>query len=625
MGVLNIGASALNAAYTQLQTTSHNIANAQTPGYSRQETVLQASSAQFTGGMFVGGGVEAVDVRRAYNAMLTGEVNAATAARSESGARAQAMTRLESFFNDRESGIGVLHDELRQALADIVNQPFDPAARTVALARANTFAERVTDTDRALDSLRNDADLELRQNVRSLNDELAELADVNRRIATQQGSQASPNDLLDQRDALVEGINARMKANAHINTDGTVTLFAATGDALVIGEDAMRISVTSDTLDMERLRLSIATGDEPVVLNDRMLAGGAIAGLLAFRNQDITMARSQLGRYAAAVGSAYNEQQRLGLDLNGDAGRDLFSIAAARTVASTDNTGTADFAIAIDDATALKASDYELVYDGSDFTLTRQSDGVQRTFASLPQTVDGLEIAVASGAVAAGDRYTLKTASAYAAGFEMALGSPREWAAAYASAPVLGQGNTGSLTVGDFAVRGNDPNLAADVSIVFTGPNSFDVTGTGTGNPTGVAYTPGGKISFNGWEIELNGTPAAGDRVDLSAIGDSLADNRNARRLLDVGDSRMVDGQTAAEAFGAVLGEIGSHVFSVNTDLHQSEIWQTNATAARDEVSGVNLDEEAARLIQYQQAYQAAAKVIAAAQNMFDSIVSIMN
>ncbi|MEZ5661382.1 MAG: flagellar hook-associated protein FlgK [Burkholderiaceae bacterium] len=624
MGVLNIGSSALTAAYTQLQTTSHNIANAQTPGYSRQETILQASSARFSGGMFVGGGVEAVAVRRQYNAMLTREVHAATAAMAAGDARAGAMTRLEAFFNDSEAGIGVLHDELRQSLADVVNQPFDPAARTVSLARASSFAGRISDTDRALDNLRNDADLELRQHVSTLNDELEALADVNRRIAVQQGSQNAPNDLLDERDALVESINSHLKANAHINHDDTVSLFAATGHALVVGEDASRVELGTDVLDPERLQLSISTGGEPVTLNAQMLAGGAASGLLTFRNDDITMARAQLGRFAAAVGTAYNDQQKLGIDLNGDQGRDLFALGAMRSVASLNNAGNADISVAIDDASVLKASDYQLDYDGATFTLTRLADGVQSSFAALPQTIDGLQIGLTGGAAAAGDRYTLKTASAFSGGFAVTMGSPQEWAASYAAVPVLGQANAGSLTVGDFAVIADDANVAADVSIVFTGANTFDVTGTGTGNPTGLTYTAGETISFNGWSISLDGSPAIGDRVDVRATTDGLADNRNARRLLAVGEERMVDGQTAAEAFGSVLGEIGSEVFTANTDLRQADIWQTNATAARDEVSGVNLDEEAARLIQYQQAYQAAAKVIAAAQNMFDSIVGIM-
>ena len=624
MGILNIGASALTAAYTQLQTTSHNIANAGTPGYSRQETVLEPASAQFGNGVFIGGGVRVETVRRQYNAHLTREVHAATAAAAESDVRAQSMARLEALFNDNEAGIGVLHDELRQSLADMVNQPFDPAARTVSLARAGAFADRVNETDRQLDTLRNDTDEALRQAVRQLNADLGALAAVNGRIAATQGNESSPNDLLDERDALVERINGSLKATAHINQDETVTLFAATGDALVIAGDAADISIMTDPGDPERLRLAIDTGAQPVTLNESMLGGGKTAGLLTFRNDDVRLARSQLGHYAAAVAGAYNEQQALGLDLQGNVGQDLFTIGSARSVAATDNGGNATFGVAIDDPSALKASDYQINYDGAQYTLTRLSDGQSQSFATLPQTIDGLRITLDAGAAAAGDRYTLKTASAFGGGFQVAMRSPDEWAAAYASLPVLGQSNAGSLTVAAFDVVGQDPDVAQDVSIVFTGPNTFDVTGPGTGNPTGVAYTPGQPIEFNGWRIELDGTPATGDRVDIGAPVDTVADNRNARRLLDVGEARLVDGQTPAEAFGSLIGVIGSQSFSVTTDQRQSRIWQTNAVAARDEVSGVNLDEEAARLVQYQQAYQAAAKVIASAQNMFDSILSIM-
>lgn len=624
MGVLSIGSTALNAAYTQLQTTAHNIANVNTPGYTRQETVLEPAATQFGSGVFIGGGVQASDVKRSYNAHLTRELNSAAASLAESEVRSQSMARLEGLFADDEGGVGVLHDELRESLADLVNQPFDPAVRTVALARGEAFASRIDELDRALDGLRNDADLALEQEVSALNNDLRALADVNRRLATLQGNEVSPNDLLDQRDLLIERINHGIKATAHINQDETVTLFAGSGDALVLAEDAARVMVVSDVNDPEKLRLGVLTEDQPVPLNERMLGGGAVAGWLRFRNDDIDLARSKLGQYAAAVGSAYNSQQALGLDLDGNAGSAVFTIGQARSVGAVDNAGDAQFAIAIDDAGALRGSDYQLAFDGAQFTLTRLEDGEQQTFAALPQTVDGLTIDLGSGAVAAGDRYTLRTASAFSGGFELAMRSGDEWAASYAAMPVLSQFNEGSLSVGGFEVTAQDPNVAAPVSLVFTGPNTFDVSGAGTGNPTGVAYVPGQTFSFNGWEITLTGTPAAGDRIDVAAPTDPVADNRNARALLAIGETRLVDGQTPSEAFGALVGRIGSEVYSTNTDHRHAQIWHTNAKSARDEVSGVNLDEEAARLIQYQQAYQAAAKVIASAQSMFDAILTIM-
>ncbi|MEZ5739200.1 MAG: flagellar basal body rod C-terminal domain-containing protein [Burkholderiaceae bacterium] len=92
---------------------------------------------------------------------------------------------------------------------------------------------------------------------------------------------------------------------------------------------------------------------------------------------------------------------------------------------------------------------------------------------------------------------------------------------------------------------------------------------------------------------------------------------------MNIGTDNVVGGDTPSGAFGSMISTIGGRAFTAANDLQQSTTWQQSAVSARDSVSGVNLDEEAARLIQYQQAYQAAAKVIATSQDMFDTLMSV--
>src|SRR5690606_35380706 len=188
MGVLEIGSSALRAAYAQLQTTGNNIANAATPGYSRQRVILAEATTTFSGGGFMGRGVDVVTVERQYNDFLAREVNLATSAQASDSARAGALGRLDRLFADSENGIGAAYNELTAAMADLANRPFDPAARSVLAQRATVLAQRIAATDSRFEQIANDVDRELSQQAIQLNQELAELAAINNRLGSLAGA-----------------------------------------------------------------------------------------------------------------------------------------------------------------------------------------------------------------------------------------------------------------------------------------------------------------------------------------------------------------------------------------------------------------------------------------------------
>ncbi len=188
-----------------------------------------------------------------------------------------------------------------------------------------------------------------------------------------------------------------------------------------------------------------------------------------------------------------------------------------------------------------------------------------------------------------------------------------------------GATNAGDVSVRNFAVNANDTNLTAPVTITFDGAGNFSVNGTGTGNPTGVPYTAGMTIAYNGWSMELRGAPAAGDTIQIVPTPDPAVDNRNARALLELADKPLVDGYSYNSAFSQLLSDVGVRTQAAQASASLSEQVLADARSARAEVSGVNLDEEAARLLQYQQAYQAAAKLMATAQSMFDTVMQMSN
>jgi flagellar hook-associated protein 1 FlgK len=620
--LLSVGQSALLAAYAQLRTTGHNIANANTPGYTRQDAVLASAGGQYTGSGFYGQGVDVVTVQRRYDRFLAAELSSSTALAAADSARAGQLERLDNLLADTDNGIGVAIDELNAALADLVNRPADASARQIVLARADALALRMRTADAQLQQLGQESSERIGQAAASATDLLGRIAQLNERIAASAGTGQPPNDLLDERDRLLLEVNGYLKATAYAQADGTVSVFAAGGEALVVGNRAATVRAEPDPLDASRQRVVIALGATELPMSVGTLGGGSIAGLLRFRDQDLQAVRTRLGQLAGAIAEAFNRQQSLGVDASGAAGQPMFALSAPGTTAASTNASSARLVASVVDGTQLAASDYDIRYDGAQYVVTRSADGLQRSYATLPQTVDGLRIELGSGTPAPGDRFAVNSATSIAAGFVRTLSSGAGLATGYAVSVAGAGSNTGNVAVAAFAVDAADPNLAQPVTLTFTAAGTFDVTGAGTGDPVGVAYVPGQAISYNGWTLTLQGMPQPGDRIEIVPTADPSVDNRNAHAMIRLSDQPLAGGATFVDAFAAVLADAGTRTQSAQAIEAVSMRLLGDARAAQAQLSGVNLDEEAARLLQYQQMYQAAAKVIQAAQSMFDTLLA---
>lgn len=623
-GLLGVGSSALLTAYTQLQTTGHNIANANTVGYSRQEVVLASAGADYTGAGFVGRGVNIVDVRRRYDRFVNEEVMTSTAASAADRARSDQLARLDELFSDPTIGISAAFDDLGLAMADVVNRPADPSGRAVVLARADTLAARVRGIDTSIADLRDTVEGRIGMTVQSLNDSMQRLARLNDQISQAGASEIKPNDLFDQRDQLLVEINQSMKANAYFGPDGSVNVFATGGQALVVGNRAAQVATRPDPADATRSQLLLKTDGASIPLDTRTLGGGTLTGLLQVRDQDLAAARNRIGQLAASIAGAYNTQQRAGLDINGTPGTDLFNIGTPIVTAVGTPAGNARFTLAVADASKLKPSDYQLDFDGAQYSVTRASDGVRVAQFAPPaagETVEleseGLELTLNSGAAATRDRFALRSASMFARDFDRALGTPSGLAAAVSMVPQLGNANTGTLRINAFSA---DPAGSGAVTLQFTSPTTFDVPDASP-PVSGRAYTPGERIEIDGWSMTLTGAPRAGDTLSVVPTASVATDNRNARELVSLSKQLLADGATISEAYGATVADVGTRTQASQAATQMSGQLLDNANAARAAAVGVNLDEEAARLVQFQQAYQAAAKLIQTVQNMFQTLL----
>jgi len=636
MSILNVGTRALLANQVVLQTTGNNIANVNTPGYSRQTAVLQAVQGQFTGSGYIGKGVEVSTIQRNYSEFLTRQAALASATSSGDSTRADKLKQLEELFPGGATGLGAAINDMLNAFSDVASAPTDLTARTVALTRVSETAARMRSTSTNLDDLQTGVAQEIEQKVDAINGLTRNIAAINDKIARAQGSGQPPNDMLDQRDQLVRDLNRFVQTNSIPASDGTVGIFVGGSQALVLGTSAATLKVVNDDFnDPLKSKIAITFSGRNVTLDENRLGGGEVAGLLRFQNNDLSEGRNLLGRMTLAISTSMNAQHQLGLDLDGNAGGNLFTptVFGAGNIMEPAapaalNTGSAVLGLAISDVTQFAASNYEVNFSAAATgSITRTSDGKVTAFAAVPVTIDGLTLSVTAGSANAGDRFLLKPFSTSASNISAEFSSPRALAVASPVSGLMGSANTGSLQLATLAARTNPPTNVP-VTISFTGANSYTRSDTGA---TVYTYTSGQSIEgtvpattpLSQWSLTLQGVPKTGDTFTVQAQPAAFRNLNagNASAMMSLRDAAMFDGSALTDGYASLISQIGIRAQSANYASDVSSTIAANLEKDRTGVSGVNLDEEASKLLQYQQAYQASAKMIQVANSIFDTLL----
>ena len=655
MGILNIGIQALQASQVALQTAGHNIANVNTQGYSRQRVLLETNGAQFTGGGYIGKGVNIQSIQRNFSAFLTRQATAAGATQSADTVRADKLQLLEGLFPGGASGLGASINDMLNAFSDVASAPTDLTARTVVLTRLDETASRMRAASLQLDDLQSGVTQELTQKATAINSLTRSIAAVNGQIARDNGSGQPPNDLLDQRDQLIRDLNQYIQTTSIAADDGTVGVFVGGSQALVLGNTASTVSIVSDDFGQPNAKLAINRNGVAITLNENTLGGGEVPGLLRFQNTDLVEGRNLLGRLTMAITDSVNTQHKLGIDLNGNPGGNLLTPITASSFkvapsASPANAGAASLKLEISDSSQFAASDYELAFTTpTSGTITRRSDGVVISFPQVPATtlpilavIDGISITQGGGAAVAGDRFLLKPFSTPAASITRQFSSPQALAVASPVAIKMGATNTGSLSLSSLVARDKLP-ANVPVTITFrTVPNTYtrsdDLVNTyqyssGTAIesnlPINFPTTPYKYASLDNWSVTLQGSPKPGDTFKVFDIKDAINNNNadyklnsgNATAMMNLRDVPIFDGAAMTDGYAGLIAQIGIRAQNASYATQVSTTIATNLEKDRAGVSGVNLDEEAAKLLQYQQAYQAAAKTIQIAQSIFDTLI----
>lgn len=710
MSILSTGVSGLMASQRALATTGHNISSATTEGYSRQRVEFSPQDAQRNGDYYIGQGVRLTSVRRVQDNLVNTQLRNTLTINTNTSVRLAYAERVDNLLADETTGLTPILDSYSAALQDVADDPTALPARITLLNSAETLTTRLGAVNGQLEEQRTLVNGQIEASVQELNQFAQKVADLNSRISGGfVGTSGPPNDLLDQRDVLLNEIAQRIDIGITTEDGGAVNVFIGNGQTLVMGANARKLLTGNFGGDPVNLDIGLQVNANGLPANiTRQMSGGKIGGLLDTRTNVLDVAQNTLGLIGLTLTTRFNEQNKLGLDLDGEIGGDLFEIPAVEVYPKPNNSEMAVPTVTVVDVAALSTSDYRLQFQGSNFYLTRQPSNELVPLTADPTQPnlligDGLQIdpsALLAGTPKNGDTWLIQPTRTTASKFEVIIDDPRQIAAA--SGALVDEGNTGSTKLIDLRItdesaatskpaaivvnataaafqlvsiangaemggaavdsfRITDPNkigLNPSASVTFdAGKKQFNVGGERFSlDPSGVTTiatqgwemrirgTPENGTVFtvavtetaikttepktttvvgNGWELDLQGEPDQYDSFTLDLSKGRGGDNRNLLAMTALQDAFLVRGEeTFHGSYNSLLSEVSTETRHMQIAHEANVTLLEDAQAQREAVSGVNLDEEAANLLRFQQAYQAAAQVISTSSTLFDTLLN---
>jgi flagellar hook-associated protein 1 FlgK len=620
--LLSIGLSALRAQQRALATTGNNIANANTEGYSRQRVELTSRPTERYGTSWFGTGVDISTVRRMTDEIMADQARSSAGSLGRASAFADLAASIDDLLADTENGLPATLASFVNALQGVANDPSSSATRQALLSEARTLVSRFDGMDQRLAGI---AD-EIRERMTSVTTEInalgASIADINRRL-TQAGID-QPHELLDERDRLLQRLAELVQVDASVQSDGTMSVFIGSGQTLVLGNDAATIELRPGTTDPKQPQvvLSGLGADTDIT---RFVTGGEFGGMLDFGRELLMPARAELGRIAVGLVSSVNAAHRSGMDADGQLGGDFFSIGAPQVYGATTNTGTGAVAVTITNVAALQATNYNMTFNGTSYTLVRADTGtvVPMTGAGTvgsPFVADGLSIVV-SGTPATSDQFQLKPLENAGGSLALLVTRTNDIAAAAPTRTRAELANTGTARVSPGQViDATNASLLSTATIEFVNATTYTVNGAGS-----FTYTPGADIDINGTRLQITGTPAAGDQFVVESNAGGVGDNRNVQNLIStLGQGVFAGGVTLQGAAAQLVTNAGARTAEMSSQRDVQQLVHDQNIAKLESVRGVNLDEEAADMLRFEQLYQAAAQSMAIANSLFNNLLAVL-
>jgi len=650
--LLAIGKTGLYAAQAALSTTGHNITNANVAGYSRQVVVQATSVALNTGVGFMGTGTQIAQIKRYSDDFLNTQVRNAQAGTSGLESYYSQIKQIDNLLADTTSGLTPAMQSFFKGVQDMAANRASVPSRQAMLSNAESLATRLNGLDARLGEIREGVNSEIESSVTAINTYAQQIAKLNEQIGNYASSpQRPPNDLLDQRDQLVLELNKYVKATVLPGDNNSLTVSIGNGQPLVVGQDSFQLATMQSPTDLTRLEVGYQVGNKVSVLPDGALPGGKLGGVLEFRSNTLDKAQSQLGKIAIGLAFEFNRQHELGLDQNGEPGKAFFNEAPAYVGKSVNSSplSTSELTAKVVDPSKLTDNDYEVKFsEGRYHVLSlpdRTSVGSVAPDADGNATfeVGGVEMTFSKSA-REGDTFLVRPTINGAADFKVLATDVSQIAAA---APVLSNEpstNTGSGKISEIKVDSDflDTPPALPITLTFNkgvggaadtltgfpaGETVYKVDDKGNKTPiTGdVVFENGATYSFGGITVTMTGAPGGGDKFEIADNSSGVGDTRNIAALGELQTKNIFNDGTATiqSSYAQMVSEVGNKTREVQINASASNALLAQAQGAQADVAGVNLDEEATNLIKYQQAYQAASKVMQIAGTIFDSLLSI--
>ena len=641
-GILGTALLGLNAARTSLNTTSLNISNVDTTGYHRQITMVTTNTPMSSSTGSIGTGVNVSSIVRAYNSFLEKQVLSTQGQLSNYETYTQYATQLNSILGSQDSTLSSALSSFFSSVQDVANDPTSTSARQNMLSAGTTLASQFSSASSNIGDIATSVNQQVSSIAAQVTDYAKSIASLNQQIAASQAggsaNDTSTNALMDQRDAAVAALNKLVNVTVVDQAGSGYNVYVGNGEPLVVGTQVNAMVATRNPSDPTQLQPAIQIGSSAVVLDSSQITGGQLGGLLSFRDGMLVPTQRELGTIAYTLATQMNSISTNGYDLNGAAGTNFFSTPTVQApIANLNNTGNGVLSLSLTDPNKLANSDYKLSYDGTNYTLTRLSDGTSYSNASLAglstsvSANEGFSLSLSSGTINSGDTYLIRPTQYSASSLSVAITDVNKIAAAGQGVTAAASvGNTGTATVGGASLDSTVTRPIDNYTLTYaSGTGTFTVTDTTAVPPTTVgtyAYTSGNPITFNGISVTIAGTPANGDSFTVMNSGASAgtSDNSNALLMANLQTQKVLSNgsNTLSSEFNQLVTQNATQESSASSNQSAYQTLNTQATTAQQSYSGVNLDEEAANLIKYQQAYQAAAKVMQVASTLFDTILN---
>ncbi|PAU53337.1 flagellar hook-associated protein FlgK [Pseudomonas sp. PICF141] len=684
MSLLNIGMSGLSAGQTALMVTGNNIANADTAGYSRQQTVQGTKASNPFGNVYIGTGTTLADVRRVYNSYLDAQLQTTTSLNSDSAAYAGQISPLDKLLSDSGTGLNGALTKFFASVQNVNAKPGDDASRQLLLSDAQALSNRFNSISSQLTQQNANVNGNLADMADQVNKLAATVAQLNQKISEVSKAGGQPNDLLDARNETVRQLSTFTGAQV-MERDGNLDIYLGSGQPLVMGSTASKLEVVPSKDDPSRSAIQLNRGSSTIDITS-VMSGGEMGGLLRYRSTVLDPAMNELGRVALVVADQMNTIQAQGIDKNGDFGSNLFNSInsaaqmAQRSVATVGNSaGSGNFEVSIEDSGKLTINDYKVIFtSATNYTVQRLPEGTAMgafsTLTTPPPVIDGFSMKLTGGTAAAGDTFKITPTRNAATTIKTEMTDAKRLAIAAPLGAAIAAGGSGTLTI----PASGQPTLTTKFDIYDTATSTTIQNGLKTSTPVKIVFgatggatqtyelldaqgnslstgtivpgqnntlsltiplvdASGAAINDPGppivqrtvsFDMTVAGSPGQGSAINVSLSQPGTLDNRNGTALAGLQTKQTVDTGSASkgislnDAYGKLVEGVGAKAAQGKLDSAATEAILANAKGARDSLSGVDLDEETGNLVKYQQYYTASSQIIKAAQEIFSTLIN---